>query len=228
MDPHPGRHRARERHAADARERHRDVRRAPRPLGGRHRLVLGRRGAGPRDRVHRSIRRRRRSFAGTRMGDLVHAGHDQPRASVRRPVGRTHPRGGRRRLGRGGRRDPPGDVRRAPRPHRSARERARHPGGASAPHRGHLPADGDRDRRRDHGLREARRDLGADLQRVRPRCGGGPAGRRPHPGGDHRRRIPAEGLARRDEGGGRPRRSNRWTACATSWCGTAFRTIRRR
>ncbi len=96
-------------------------------------------------------------------------------------------------------------YRRAPRPHRSARERARHPGGTSAPHRGHLPADGDRDRRRDHGVREARRDLGADLQRVRPRCGGGSAGRRPHPGGDHRRRNPAEGLARRDEGGGRPR-----------------------
>ena len=98
-----------------------------RPLGGRHRVVLGRRGAGPRDRVHRSLRRGRRSFAGTGVGHLVHAGHDQPRASVRRPVGRAHPRGGRRGLGGRGRRGPPGDVSRAPRPDRSARERARRP-----------------------------------------------------------------------------------------------------
>ena len=36
-------------------------------------------------------------------------------------------------------------------------------------HGRHLPADGDRDRGRGDGVLEARRDLGADLQRVRPR-----------------------------------------------------------
>ena len=211
MDPHPGRHRARERHAADARERHRDVRtssvaRSVADIAWFWDAVVQDLGIEFTDPYVDVVDRSR----GPEWATWFTQRHDQPRAPVRRPVGGTHPRGGRRRLGR--RRTARSGRRRTPSSERSpigSRTRSRTLGVRPRHTVGIYHADGDRDRRRDHGLREARRDLGADLQRVRPRCGGGAARRRRRPGGDHRRRIPAEGLARRDEGGGRPRARTR-------------------
>ena len=51
-------------------------------------LVLGRGGPRPRDRVPRALRAGPRRLAGRRMGDVVRGRTDQPRPSMRGPVGR--------------------------------------------------------------------------------------------------------------------------------------------
>ena len=182
-------HRAGQHHALHARPRDRDLRRAGRPLGGRHRVVLGRRGPRPGDLVPHSLRPGPGHVARRGVGHLVRGGNHEPGAPVRGRLGRPDARGGGGRLGGRGRRGPPRHLPRAPRADRSPGARSPIAGRGAARHGGHLHAHGDRDGGRGHGVLEDRRDLGAHLQRLRRRgCGRAPV-RREREGPDHGRRL---------------------------------------
>ena len=137
---------------------------------------------------------------------MVHRREDQRGAPVRRRLGRPNPRGRRGRLGGRGRRGPSRHLSGAPRADRPAGARTAIARRGAAGRRGHLHADGDRDGGRAHGLLQAGRDLGPDLQRVRSRGGRGSPGRCRGEGPDHGGRIAPPRTPRADEGDRRPRR----------------------
>ena len=226
MDPDPGLHRsARTSRGSCARTASSTYRGARRALDGRHRLVLGRRRAGPRASSSSSPTTRCvDTLARAGVGDVVHGGHDEPGAPVRRPMGGPHARrpvavdlGGR------GRRGPPASPTRELRELTDrARERpARRWACGRATRSGMFMPMAPETVAARHGVREARRDLPADLLRLRRRRGGGPAGRRRREGADHGRRVPAARAsvvpmketadAAVDAGA---------DACDTSWSGT--------
>ncbi len=198
--------RTRERDPVHARPRDRDVRRARRPVGRRRRVVLGRRGEGPRDLVPDPVRPGPGHVARGGMGHVVHGWDDQRRAPVPRRLGAPNPGGRGGGLGGRGRQRPPGHVPGAAGADRPAGAWSALARRAAARHRRDLHAHGHRDRGCAPRVLQAGRDLGADLQRVRS------GGRRRPPGGcegdgvDHGGRLAAAWRTGLDESDRRSRR----------------------
>ena len=194
-DPTPNSLRDEQRGAVHGRARHRDVRRA-RATG----RSTSRSGSGTRSCASSACGSRRRTpTCSTRLTASPWAkwftgGTHEPRAHVRRPTRRRSRRARRSSRSSGKARTATvrtltwTELRDAHRPHRGrarrTRRRRRRRGRA-------VPADGARDGRRAVRGREARRDLPADLLRLRRRRGRGPARGRGRGRARHRRRLHA-------------------------------------
>ena len=131
------------------------------------------------------------------MDALVPGRPPEPRVQLPRPLGRAHPRRDRRRLGGRGRRGPASLVRGAPQADRPAREHAPFTRRGGTRRGRHLHADGTGNRRCVLRVREAGRDLAADLLRLRRSRRRHEAQRRGREGPDHGGRVPSAREERR-------------------------------